>query len=62
MTLQERQKPEVLDGSRKKRIAKGSGTSITEVNKLVKQFDEMKKMMRTMNGGKAGRAKMPFRR
>lgn len=65
MTTFERQNPQVLDGSRKSRIAKGSGTSTAEVNKLVKQFDEMRKMMKAMNSGKgmgamAGRT--PFRR
>ncbi len=64
MTTYERQNPQVLDGSRKQRIAKGSGTSVTKVNKLVKQFEEMRKMMKAMNGGGAGkrRGKMPFRR
>ncbi len=63
MTLAERQNPEMLDGSRKQRIAKGSGTSTTEVNKLVKQFDEMRKMMKQMNSGKGmGKGKMPFKR
>jgi signal recognition particle subunit SRP54 len=51
MTTEERQNPQVLNGSRKDRIAKGSGTSTAEVNKLVKQFDEMKKMMKMMNAG-----------
>jgi signal recognition particle subunit SRP54 len=51
MTSEERQNPQVLNGSRKDRIAKGSGTSTAEVNKLVKQFDEMKKMMKMMNAG-----------
>tara|TARA_B100000497_G_scaffold125233_1_gene161328 strand:+ start:805 stop:2124 length:1320 start_codon:yes stop_codon:yes gene_type:complete len=49
MTNLERQNPNVLDGSRKKRIALGSGNSTAEVNKLVKQFDEMRKMMKAMN-------------
>ncbi|PCJ67926.1 MAG: signal recognition particle protein [Bacteroidetes bacterium] len=63
MTSEERQSPQILDGSRKQRIAKGSGTSTTEVNKLVKQFDEMKKMMKQMNSSKGTRAgKMPFKR
>ena len=60
MTKTERANPEVIDSSRKKRIANGSGRSITEVNNLLKQFDEMKKMMRKMNtmqaAGKLGRA------
>ena len=54
MTPKERSHPDILNGSRKKRIAKGSGRSINEVNHLIKQFDQMKKMMRTINksGGK----------
>ena len=51
MTPKERSYPDILNGSRKKRIAKGSGRSINEVNHLIKQFDQMKKMMRTMNKG-----------
>lgn len=49
MTPYERQNPDSLSGNRKKRIALGSGRDITEVNKLVKQFEEMRKMMKTMN-------------
>lgn len=48
MTPTEREKPELLNGARKARIAKGSGTNIQEVNKLIKQFDETRKMMRMM--------------
>lgn len=55
MTLKEREEPEILNGSRKQRIAKGSGTSIQEVNQLLKQFEQMRKMMKTMN--KMGGAK-----
>ena len=55
MTKKERQNPDILNGSRKRRIAKGSGTSIQEINKLLKQFDEMKKMMKMMNGMAKGR-------
>lgn len=63
MTAHERQNPQVLDGSRKKRIAVGSGTSTSEVNKLVKQFDEMRKMMKNMNNNKGVRgAKNLFKR
>ena len=51
MTPQERSKPTVLNASRKKRIAKGSGTSVQEVNQLMKQFDQMSKMMKMMQGG-----------
>lgn len=49
MTPKEREKPELLDSSRRKRIASGSGTSVQEVNNLIKQFDDMKKMMKKMN-------------
>lgn len=49
MTPQERSKPELLNGSRRSRIAKGSGQSIQEINKLLKQFEETRKMMRMMN-------------
>jgi signal recognition particle subunit SRP54 len=59
MTLQERQKPELLDMSRKKRIAAGSGTSVTEINNLLKQFEGMRKMMRMMNNVQDGKMKMP---
>lgn len=52
MTPQERENPIVLNGSRRKRIAEGSGTSVQEVNKLIKQFDETRKMMKMMSGGK----------
>ncbi len=52
MTPKEREEPEVLNGSRKNRIASGSGTSIQEVNRLIKQFDETRKMMRMMSAGK----------
>lgn len=49
MTPKERSRPDIIDGSRKKRIAAGSGTNITQVNNLLKQFDEMRKMMKKMN-------------
>ncbi|MBN8575480.1 MAG: signal recognition particle protein [Cytophagales bacterium] len=55
MTLDERQNPDKLNSSRKNRIAKGSGTTIQQVNQLLKQFEDMRKMMKTMNkmgGGK----------
>src|SRR5690554_6371551 len=51
MTPEERTTPSVLNGSRKRRIAKGSGTSVREVNQLLKQFDQMSKMMKMMQGG-----------
>ncbi|MBX7109267.1 MAG: signal recognition particle protein [Chitinophagales bacterium] len=58
MTQEERENPELLNGSRRKRIAEGSGNSIQELNQFVKQFDEMKKMMKTFN--KMGSMKRPM--
>ncbi|MEL6557810.1 MAG: signal recognition particle protein [Bacteroidota bacterium] len=55
MTPSERENPDIINGSRRQRIAKGSGTSIQQVNQLLKQFNEMRKMMKTMN--KMGGAK-----
>lgn len=52
MTPEERNNPTVLNGSRRKRIADGSGTTVQEVNKLIKQFDETRKMMKMMSSGK----------
>lgn len=53
MTQKERSDPSVLNASRRKRIAAGSGTDVTEVNKLIRQFEEMRKMMKMMSGNKA---------
>ena len=50
MTKAERMKPDIINGSRRKRIADGSGTTVEEVNKLLKQFDQMKKMMKQFSG------------
>ena len=56
MTPLERSNPVVMNGSRRKRIAEGSGTSVQEVNKLLKQFDETRKMMKMVTkGGNAAR-------
>jgi signal recognition particle subunit SRP54 len=52
MTPEEREDPKVLNGSRRKRIAEGSGTDISEVNRLIKQFYETSKMMKMLSGGK----------
>ncbi|MBM7705383.1 signal recognition particle protein [Chryseomicrobium aureum] len=61
MTPHEKSHPESINGSRKKRIAKGSGTSIQEVNRLLKQFEDMKKMMKQMSGmQQKGKKKMNF--
>lgn len=51
MTPQEREEPTIINGSRRKRIADGSGTSVQEVNRLLKQFEETRKMMKMMSGG-----------
>ncbi|MCS6916270.1 MAG: signal recognition particle protein [Chitinophagales bacterium] len=61
MTPQEREQPELLNGSRRKRIAAGSGTSLQEVNQFIRQFDEMRKMMKKISAG-GGRPAMPLRR
>mgnify|MGYP001622915843 FL=1 len=61
MTKEERSQPSILNGPRKKRIANGSGRSIAEVNRLLKQFEEMKKMMKQMNQMQKGKkGKFPF--
>ena len=57
MTPAERSNPEILNGSRRTRIAKGSGTTIQEVNRLLKQFDDTRKMMKMVAGG--GKMKLP---
>jgi signal recognition particle subunit SRP54 len=51
MTPKERSNPAIINASRKKRIGKGSGSSIQQVNQLMKQFDQMSKMMKMMQGG-----------
>ena len=51
MTPEERSQPSIINASRKKRIGKGSGTSVQEVNQLMKQFNQMSKMMKMMQGG-----------
>lgn len=64
MTREERQHPDILNGSRRRRVATGSGTSIQDVNRLMNQFSQMKKMIRELSameqGGKRGRPSMPF--
>ena len=60
MTPAERSNPAILTGSRRQRIAKGSGTSIQEVNKLIKQFDATRKMMRMLTSAKSGKLKLPM--
>ena len=66
MTVKERRNPEILNPSRKHRIAKGAGVDISEVNRMIKQFEQSKKMMKQLpnlmggKGGKKGRFKLPF--
>ena len=63
MTMKERRRPEILNYSRKVRIAKGSGTSVEAVNRLLKQFDQVNKMMKQLSSGKfgkKGRFNLPF--
>ena len=58
MTVQERNNPSVINGSRRKRIASGSGTTIQDVNRLVKQFEQVRKMVKSMSGGR-GKMRLP---
>ena len=64
MTKQERDKPEIIKSSRRKRIADGSGTTIQDVNQLLKQFDQTKELMKRMKNGnfnmKGGKRRFPF--
>ena len=62
MTPEERENPELINGSRRKRIASGSGTTIQDVNRLLKQFDESKKMMRLLSKGGKMMGKAPMKR
>ena len=59
MTPEERTNPAILNGSRRQRIAKGSGTNLQEVNRLLKQFDQTRKMMKMVTGSKMGKMMMP---
>lgn len=61
----EREKPEIINAKRRERIAKGSGTTLADVNRLMKQFEETRKMMKMVAGGNMRMPKMPrggFRR
>ena len=63
MTKQERENPGIINGSRRKRIAAGSGVKVQDVNRLLSQFDQMKKMLRQFSGKKLkrkGMMKFPF--
>jgi signal recognition particle subunit SRP54 len=59
MTRRERTRPDILNGSRRKRIAAGSGTQVADVNRLVKQFEASRQLMKQMGGGKRGRFRLP---
>lgn len=61
MTKEEKQNPSIINASRRRRIAKGSGTTIQDVNRLLKQFEEMKKMMKQMANMAKGKKKSPFK-
>ena len=60
MTQEERQRPEIIGGSRRKRIARGSGTQTADVNRMLNQFTEMRKMMKQLSSGKKIRG-LPFK-
>jgi signal recognition particle subunit SRP54 len=62
MTPEERENPEIINASRRERIARGSGTTVAEVNKLLKQFDQTRKMMKTVAGGGLQKQMMQMRR
>ena len=65
MTPAEREKPEIINARRRERLAKGSGTTMADVNRLMKQFEDTRKMMKTVAGGNMKMPKMPggrFRR
>ena len=62
MTPLEREKPEILNARRRERIAKGSGTTMADVNRLIKQFEDMRKMMKMVTGGKMKMPRMGMRR
>ena len=62
MTRMERRNPDILNASRKRRIAAGSGTTVQEINLLLKQFEQTRQMMKeVMGGGKRGKLRMPFK-
>jgi signal recognition particle subunit SRP54 len=62
MTPEERANPDLIDGSRRRRIAKGSGKEVTDVNAFMKQFEQMREMMKTMNKMPMGRMMPGMRR
>ncbi|MBN1400070.1 MAG: signal recognition particle protein [Anaerolineae bacterium] len=60
MTVQERRMPKIINASRKRRIARGSGTSVQQVNQLLRQFAQMQQMMKQMQGGRGRRQRVPW--
>ena len=62
MTPAERERPEILNARRRERIAKGSGTTMADVNRLMKQFEDTRKMMKAVAGGNMKIPNMPGRR
>ena len=59
MTLRERRRPQIIDGSRRRRIARGSGTTVQDVNRVLKSYEDMRKLARQMRGGKRGQRMPP---
>jgi signal recognition particle subunit SRP54 len=59
MTKMERRRPDIIDSSRKKRIAAGSGTRVQDVNSVLKQYEETKKLLKAFSGGRKPKLKMP---
>jgi len=58
MTPEERRRPQIIDGSRRQRIARGSGTTVQDLNRLLKQFMQMRELMKRLGGGRPGRVRM----
>ena len=61
MTVKEREKPEIINASRRKRITAGAGTTVEKVNRLLKQYDQTNKMMKELTSGKFKKGKLPFK-
>jgi signal recognition particle subunit SRP54 len=62
MTREERRNPKIINASRKRRIARGSGTSVQDVNQLLRQFSQMQQMMKQFQGGRGRRMSLPWMR
>ncbi len=59
MTVQERRRPDIINGSRRKRIARGSGTNVSQVNRLLKQYRDMRQMIKQLAGGRMPKLGFP---